>query len=93
MIQDICTLYFESISDPSSDLSQKLRSTCKIGKQASCLCRNNYKVLHCDLAAIKNQKFRKYNRAYLKRLSSFVALMPMLRAVFATSLMMGRFEI
>ena len=23
MIQDICTLYFESISDPSSDLSQE----------------------------------------------------------------------
>ena len=23
MIQDICTLYFESISDPSSDLLQK----------------------------------------------------------------------
>ena len=62
MIQDICTLYFESISDPSSDLLQKLRF---IGKQASCLRRNNYKVLHCDLAAIKNQKFQKYNHVYL----------------------------
>ena len=66
MIQDICKLYFQSISDPSSDLLQKLRSTCKfIGKQESCLLRNNYKVLHCDLEAIKNQKLRKYNHVYL----------------------------
>ena len=35
MIQDICTLYFESISDPSSDLLQKTTINLQIYRKTS----------------------------------------------------------
>ena len=44
-------------------------------------------MLRNDIADINNEKSRKYkeenNRSYLKRFSSFVALMPTLRAGFS----------
>ena len=81
-------LYFESISDPSSDMNKNTISYKFIGKKTNrCWLGNDTKVLNNDKADINNQKSRKYkeenNRSYLKRFSSLVALMPALRAGFS----------
>ena len=81
-------LYFEPISDPSSDMDKKYDQLQILGKKRkSCWLGNNTKVLSNDVADINIQKSRKYkeenNRSYLKRFSSLVALMPALRAGFS----------
>ena len=74
-------LYFECISDPSSDRTKNTISYKFIGKKRySCWLGNNTKVLSNDKANINIQKSRKYkeenNRSYPKRFSSLMALMP-----------------
>ena len=83
MIKLRCMLYFESISDPSSDMDKNTISYKLIGKRNSCWLGNNTKVLSNDIADINNQKSQKYkeenNRSYPKRFRSLVALIPALR--------------
>ena len=89
MIKLRCMLYFESISDPSSDMDKKYDQLqiYRTKKGNSCWLGNNTKMLSNDIADINIQKSRKYkeenNRSYPKRFSSLVALMPALRAGFS----------
>ena len=71
-------LYFEYMSDPSSDMNKKYDQLQIYRKNTnSCWLENNTKVLSNDKANINNQKSRKYkdenNRSYLKRFSVFDA--------------------
>ena len=87
MIKPRCMLYFESISDPSSDMDKNTISYQFIGKRNCCWLGNNTKLLSHGIADINNQMSRRYkeenNRSYLNRFSSLVALMPALRAGFS----------